>query len=57
MFLLAEVPLAGLLVAPDPTVALVERVNAWFSRNGRTIATVLAAALGVFLIVRGIKNS
>ena len=57
MFLLAEVPLVGLLVAPDPTVALVERVNAWFSRNGRTIAMVLAAALGFFLIARGIKNS
>jgi hypothetical protein len=54
MFLLAEVPLVGLIVAPDPTVARVHRVNGWFSANGRTIAVVLCAVLGCFLITRGI---
>src|SRR3954451_5033533 len=51
MFLLAEIPLAGLLLAPEPTVRLVHRVNRWFSANGRTIAIVLCAVLGVFLVV------
>src|SRR3954468_18388190 len=50
MFLLAEIPLMGLLFAPDRTVALVHRTNDWFSANGRRIAVVLCAALGVFLI-------
>jgi len=54
MFLLAEIPLAGLYLAPEPTVALVHRVNEWFSRNGRTIAVVLCGSLGVFLIARGV---
>jgi hypothetical protein len=53
MFTLAEVPLAGLVVAPQRTVTLVDRVNSWFTANGRRIAVVLSAALGVFLIVRG----
>jgi len=56
MFMLAEIPLAGLYLAPEPTVARVHRVNAWFSANGRTIAIVLCAVLGVFLIVRGLIN-
>jgi hypothetical protein len=54
MFLLAEIPLAGLYLAPEPTVALVHRVNEWFSRNGRTIAVVLCGSLGVFLVARGL---
>ena len=57
MFLLAEVPLLGLIFAPEPTVARVHRMNAWLSANGRRIAIVLCATLGVLLIVRGIVNS
>ena len=57
MFVLAEVPFIGLIVAPERTEALVERWDRWLSRNGRTIAIVLAAALGVFLVARGIVNS
>ena len=57
MFALAEIPLAGLLIAPDATVTRVHRVNAWFSANGRRIAVGLFALLGVFLVVRGILNS
>ena len=57
MFLLAEIPLVGLVFAPKRTNELVDRVNAWFSANGRRIAVVLCAALGVFLIVRGIARS
>src|SRR4051794_4120341 len=57
MFMLAEIPLLGLLLAPEPTVRLVHRVDGWFSANGRTIAVVLCAVLGVFLVVRGIVNA
>jgi Sap, sulfolipid-1-addressing protein len=57
MFLLAEVPLAGLLLAPDRTNAMVARFNAWLSAHGRQIAIALCTLLGVFLVVRGILNS
>lgn len=57
MFALAEVPMAGLVVAPDRTVTLVDQANGWFSANGRRIAVVLSAALGVFLVVRGIAKA
>ncbi|MFL5855592.1 MAG: GAP family protein [Solirubrobacteraceae bacterium] len=57
MFALAEIPLLGLLLAPDHTDALVARMNAWITRNGRLIAIVLCVVLGVFLIVRGLVNS
>jgi hypothetical protein len=57
MFALAEIPLLGLLLAPEPTVARVHRANAWFSANGRRIAIVLCSVLGCFLIARGIIDS
>lgn len=57
MFLLAEIPLLGLLFAPEKTEALVKRMNAWMGRHGREIAIALCVILGVFLIVRGIINS
>jgi Sap, sulfolipid-1-addressing protein len=57
MFLLAEIPLLGLIFAPERTVRLVHRVNDWFSVNGRQIAIALCSVLGVFLITRGIVNS
>ncbi len=57
MFLLAEIPLLGLTVAPERTDRLVRRLNDWFSRNGRRIAVVLSAALGAFLVTRGIAHS
>lgn len=57
MFVLAEVPFVGLLVAPARTEALVVQVDGWLSRNGRHLATVLAAVLGVYLVVRGIVHS
>ncbi len=57
MFLLAEIPLLGLMVAPQRTDDLVRRLNDWFSRNGRSIAVVLCACLGVFLVARGIVHS
>jgi hypothetical protein len=57
MFLLAEVPLAGLLIAPDRTDAMVKRFNAWLSSHSRQIAIALCVFLGLFLIIRGIVNS
>jgi hypothetical protein len=57
MFLLAEVPLVGLFLAPEQTGALVRRFNDWLSGHSRQIAIALCAFLGVFLVVRGIVHS
>ncbi len=57
MFLLAEISLLGLIIAPERTDALVARMDHWLSANSRRIAIVLAALLGVFLIARGIAHS
>jgi hypothetical protein len=57
MFMLAEIPLAGLILAPERTGVLVGRFNAWLSRHGRAIAVTLCAVLGCFLIARGLINA
>lgn len=57
MFLLAEVPLVGLLVAPERTGALVARMNDWLTEHSRQLAIGICATFGAFLIVRGIANA
>jgi Sap-like sulfolipid-1-addressing protein len=57
MFLLAEIPLVGLIVAPDRTDALVARMDGWLGANGRRIAILLCVTLGAFLVTRGLVRA
>jgi hypothetical protein len=57
MFLLAEIPLVGLLVAPEQTGALVERMNTWLRDHSRQLAIVICFTFGAYLIVRGLTNA
>jgi hypothetical protein len=57
MFALAEIPLVGLVFAPESTRERVERINAWLSGHGRQIGIGLCGSFGVYLIVRGIVNA
>ncbi len=57
MFMLAEVPLIGLIINPRRTEEAVLNLNRWFSENGRRSAIVLCVVLGVFLMLRGITNA
>jgi Sap, sulfolipid-1-addressing protein len=57
MFMLAEIPLLGLVFAPERTDELVGWMDRWLSANGRRIAIGLCVVLGVFLIARGIAHS
>ena len=57
MFLLAEVPLIGLIVNPQGTEEAVLKLNGWLSANGRRIAIVLCVILGAFLTIRGIASA
>jgi hypothetical protein len=57
MFTLAEIAWLGLVLAPDRTDGLIGRLNRALTQNSRTIAITLSAALGAFLVARGIAHS
>jgi hypothetical protein len=52
--LLAEIPLVGYVVSPDGARVRVTQFRAWLSQHARTVATSAAAAIGVYLTVKGI---
>jgi hypothetical protein len=54
MFALVEVPLVGLVLAPDRAEPLVRSLNDWLDRNGMRVVTGALALVGLFLVVRGI---
>jgi hypothetical protein len=54
LLLLLEVPLVGYYVAPDRTQHEVRRFQGWLSRRGRHAAVIALAAIGVFMLARGI---
>jgi hypothetical protein len=56
LLLLIEIPLVGYFVAPERTVVEVQRFRAWLSRRGRHLAVVTFAAIGAFLLARGIAG-
>ncbi len=57
MFLLAEIPLVGLLVAPERTGAFVDDMNRWLDEHSRQLAIAICATFGAFLVVRGLVNA
>ena len=57
MFALAEIPLIGLMVAPEPTERLVKRATTFLGLHGNKIATGLCLVVGVHLIVRAAIRS
>ncbi len=56
MLWLIEVPMVVLLAAPTRGSAMLEAVNAWFRRHGRTVAIVAAAGAGLYMIIAGIAD-
>jgi hypothetical protein len=52
--LLLEVPLLGLVLAPESTAAKVASFKDWMARKGRTVAVIGALVIGLWLLVRGI---
>jgi hypothetical protein len=53
MFLLAEIPWVGLMVAPERTERLVRLAMEFLGLHGSKIATGLCLIVGIHLIVRG----
>ncbi len=56
MLWMVELPMLMLLVVPDRAASTLERINLWFARNGRSLAIVAAAGVGVYLIVKGLHQ-
>ena len=54
MFSLVEVPLVSFAVAPETTAERVQRFQGLLTRNAGRIVAVLALAVGLVLIVKGI---
>jgi hypothetical protein len=54
VLLMAEIPIATYLFAPERTAAALSAANAWLARNGQRIAVVAAAVVGFYFTVKGI---
>ena len=54
MLAFAEVPIVAYLVAPERTIAATNAFNDWLARNGRRVAAGVLAAVGLYLVVRGL---
>ncbi len=54
MLWMIEVPMVMLLVFPRRAGAALERINDWFARHGRMLGAVVAAGVGIYLIVAGL---
>lgn len=55
-FALIEIPLLGLLLAPDRTRTLTEKLNNWMTAHRRIVIVCLAGAIGSYLLISGISD-
>jgi hypothetical protein len=56
MLWLVELPMLMLLVVPDRATSTLERINAWFARNGRQLAMLACLGAGAYLVTRGLVD-
>lgn len=54
MFTLVEIPLVAYLLAPERAEARVRRANAWLHSHARQLGVAIAAAIGTYLIAKGV---
>jgi hypothetical protein len=55
-FAIVEVPLVAFLVNPEATRRRVERGHRWMRDHRYAIAAVIAAVVGVYLLIKGIRG-
>ena len=55
-FALIELPLIGLLVVPERTHSLTEKLNDWMTAHRRIVIIIVAGAIGAYLLVSGISD-
>ena len=55
-FALIELPLLGLVLIPDRTRSLTEKLNDWMTAHRRIVIVFLAGAIGGYLLISGISD-
>ena len=55
-FALIELPLLGLVVMPERTRSLTEKLNDWMTAHPRIVIVFLAGAIGTYLLISGISD-
>lgn len=55
-FALIELPLIGLVLIPDDTRSLTEKLNNWMTAHRRIVIVCLAGAIGSYLLISGISD-
>jgi Sap, sulfolipid-1-addressing protein len=55
-FTLIELPLLGLVLIPDRTRSLTQKLNAWMTEHRRIVIVFLAGAIGTYLLITGISD-
>jgi hypothetical protein len=55
-FAMIELPLIGLVVAPDRARVLTEKLNVWMTAHRRILIVILAGAIGTYLLISGISD-
>ncbi len=56
MFALIELPLLGLVLIPDRTRSLTEKLNAWMTAHRQSLIVVVAGAGGAYLLISGLAD-
>jgi hypothetical protein len=57
MLWLIELPILLLIAFRERTVSALERINAWFGTHWRRLAVLVAAVLGVYLLIVGLLEA
>jgi Sap, sulfolipid-1-addressing protein len=55
-FALIELPLLGLVLMPERTRALTEKLNDWMTAHRRIVIVCMAGAIGSYLLISGISD-
>lgn len=55
-FALIELPLLGLVLIPDRTRSLTNKLNDWMTAHRRSVIVILAGAVGTYLLISGISD-
>jgi hypothetical protein len=56
MFALIELPLLGLVLIPDRTRSLTEKLNAWMTAHRQRLIVIVAGAGGAYLLISGLTD-
>jgi hypothetical protein len=55
-FAVIELPLLGLVLMPDRTRSLAEKLNDWMTAHRRIVIVFMAGAIGTYLLISGISD-